>query len=123
MSLAKMVFGGSDQIDVRVQGKKYSWKQVYSAPTIREIHNDRTYTSVLVDVTDCYLGYANSVMDEGECWLYPEGDLLICLTMGTFAGTLASHDNIEVQYFHLTPNRNWDSVSFHRWDGYNVIEH
>lgn len=122
MSLYEKVFGPSTEVDARptVIGYKYRWTKQYSDKDIRKIHNDRTYTSVIVDPYDCDIGYASSVDGVHEAWLYPEGDILMCATTSEFVGTFASHDDIGVRYYHLVPNPEWKNTH-NDYLGYNVM--
>lgn len=108
MSLYRMTQPSiASQVMKKIEGEKYCWKELYSQETIRKIHSDRSHESVDLDTSRCMLGYASEVVEFHEAWLYPEGDLLVCVTASEFAGTLASHDDISVKYFHLTLNEDW----------------
>lgn len=107
-----------------LKGYHYRWHSLYSAEAVRKIHADRPYQSVRIDTENCNFGYGCSVMAHHESWLYPEGDILMCVTTREFAGTFASHDDIEVRYFHLKPEPTWANRTDDdaEWRGYHVSE-
>lgn len=125
LSLREMVSPSLKAQTVReVFGREYKWRKMYSQEQIQKIHAERTYESVFVNSDDCYLGYASYVKAFHEAWLYPEGDILVCATTSEFAGTFASHDDVEIRYYHLTPNPNWEDLKSGGWrEQYYVIEY
>ena len=121
MSLSEMT---STQPKLRtLEGHKYSWETLYSQEAIQKIHNDRPYESVNIDSSLCYIGYAAYVKEFHEAWLYFNDDILLCVTTSEFAGTFASHDDIGVKYYHLTPNPKWKEKKTRGYgeDEYNVV--
>ena len=107
-SLTQVIFGKSAKDERGAEG--YHWTRVgeYGAKGIREYHEAHgpTYTPVILRgarIPKEISHYAESIDHIQEAWEYSDGSILMCASCSEFAGTFASHDLIEVNFFVLTP--------------------
>ncbi len=47
--------------------------------------------------------YGDRITHTGECVVLKDGKILCCLTIATWSGTFASHDNIRVSWYEGVP--------------------
>ena len=88
-----------------VQAEDYHWQQLWGRQTIQEFVGNRTEKADCIVKGYKNLGYHSEFQECTEAWLYSDGVVLMCCTISSFGGTFASHDNIEVAYFGLTPKK------------------
>lgn len=88
-----------------VQGDDYEWQELHGAKAIREYHvARRKIGTVKVDgYNPDILGYGDGFEGAHEAYLYADGSILICCSVASWGGTFASHDDVYVRYYGLTP--------------------
>lgn len=91
-----------------VQAESYYWERIWGRKDIVEYGEGREIKGTVTiagepsrDVAD--LGYGSRYLGSTEGVEFTDGSCLVCATISEFAGTFASHDSIEVQYFVLEP--------------------
>jgi len=94
-----------------IDGTKYKWQKLYGGrKEIQAYHNQRTKVEdVLVEWNytratkyDGPLGYGDSYFN-GNGYLYSDKTILACCTIEEWGGTFATHHDVRVNFYILTP--------------------
>lgn len=104
MSLWQKCFGSRVKL-IQRSADKYIWEIVWDDRSIREYHEARKKVRdvELLGYDRSVLGYGDSYKEASEAWEYDDGSILLCATIAEWGGTFASHDDIRVNYYILTP--------------------
>ena len=90
-----------------INAKDYSWEKIWGSKDIIEYAKSRTIKHV-VNVEGepdrkYFTGYAQCYLSTTDGVQFTDGTCLVCSSTSEFAGTFASHDAIETNYFLLKP--------------------
>lgn len=109
MSLSKII-----NAPRTVYGEKYEWTELYGDREIREYHNKYESFEV-VDLEFQHFGrggkefvdfgYGATYREAVEAYEYPDGTIQLCCTIAEWGGTFATHDDIVIRYYLLTPRK------------------
>lgn len=111
-SIRDMITGSKTETLV---AEKYDWREIYGgAKEIGTIADGKQIVGdVRVEEGDgrARVGYGCSLMSVTEGVLFSDGTVLVCATVREFTGTMATNDDVGVNYYELTPREKGDSGS------------
>lgn len=87
-----------------VNASDYEWRSIFTSEDIRAYGQTRTISGpVRVDGKSPYSGPMHRYQETIDSVKFTDGSILVCAVFDSQSDTLATHDDVETEYFVLTP--------------------